>query len=416
MKKILFLVAAMATLISCSSHGEFYFDEAENRAYNNPNAEFDSLSYAYGIEMALPLHTQLADFDYNRDLFIELAEKYLSTDAKSLPDIELINAEFAKFDMECMRPYMMAKQRRMFAHSADMELPAIYNEKYTREMFTEWMSAMASNMVVSAAAPVNVHYVLEGIKATKDLIGEQADASAVRLDSAAQATIMLHRSHIQNYYRNELPKYHLEQTGEWLAEVAKQPGVQPLAIGNDTIYYRINNAGGVKTSAPTDSIALDYRIYSYRGTLLQSTKTQMEGLEKRIMEAKANKELTDSARYAVIRQSEKIIADLKKHMAPVSTIRLEVIKHCLQYVGEFGSITIWAPTKFAPPSRMLMPNEGVVVDFEIKRIVPGAAMPAFPELPKKSTQTVRPENAPVNTGVEPAEGAKVPMKIVPAKK
>ena len=416
MKKILFMVAAMATLISCGSHDKFYFDEAENRAFTNPEAEFDSLSYAYGIEMAMPLHTQLVDFDYNRDLFLELSEKYLSTDAQSFPDIETVNTEFAKFDKECMRPYMIAKQRRMFDHSADLELPAIYNENYTRDMFTKWMSAMASYMIVSASVPVNIHYVLEGIKGTKDIIGDQAETSMIRLDSASQAKIQQFRSHIQHYYRTELPKYHMERTKQWLAEVAQQPGVEPLAIGNDTIYYRINNPGGVKVSSPNDSISLNYQIYSYRGKLLQSSKTQLQSLEQRIVDTKANKELTDSARYAMIRQSEKIIADLKNHIAPVSTIRMEVIKHCLSLVGEFGSITIWAPTKFAPPSKMLMPNEGVVVDFDVQRIAKGAEMPAFPELPKKATQTVRPSNAPEKTGVEPAEGARVPMKIVPAKK
>ena len=63
-----------------------------------------------------------------------------------------------------------------------------------------------------------------------------------------------------------------------------------------------------------------------------------------------------------------------------------------------------------------MPNEGIVVDFEVKRIVPGSAAPVMPELPKKSEQTVRPSNAPEKTGVEPAQGGRVPMKIVPAKK
>ena len=416
MKKILFMVAAMATLVSCGSHGEFYFDDVENRAYNNTEAEFDSLSYAYGVEMALPLYTQLKDFDCNHELFIELAEQYLATDAKSFPDIETVNAEFAKFDKECMRPYMVAKQRRMFDHSADLELPAIYNEKYTRDMFTKWMSQMASYMIVSAAAPVNIHYVVEGIKGTKDIIGDQQENAMIRLDSATQARLQKCRSYIQNYYRNELPKYHMTRTEQWLKRVAQQPGVQPLAIGNDTVYYRINNPGGVKISAPTDSISLDYEIYSYRGKLLQSTQTQLKGLEQRIIDTKANKELTDSARYAIIRQSEKIISDLRNHMAPVSTIRMEVIKHCLSLVGEYGSITVWAPTKFAPPSRDLMPNEGIVVDFEVKRIVPGSAVPVMPELPKKSTQTVKPSNAPEKTGVEPAQGGRVPMKIVPAKK
>ena len=57
MKKILFAIASVAMLVSCGGHDKFYFDEAENRAYNNPEAEFDSLSYAFGLEMAMPLQS-----------------------------------------------------------------------------------------------------------------------------------------------------------------------------------------------------------------------------------------------------------------------------------------------------------------------------------------------------------------------
>lgn len=417
MKKILFMVAAMATLISCGgSHDKFYFDEAENRAFNNPEAELDSLSYAYGIEMALPFYTQLADFGFQRDYFIELVEGYLASDMKSFPDIDIVNAEFAKFETESIRPYMIAKQRRMFDPNAEGELPALYNEKYTPEMFNKWMSAMATNMVVSAAAPVNIHYVIEGIKATEAIVGSQPEGNVTRLDSVAQANLKVLRAHISNYYTKELPKYHMERTQKWMAEVAKKPDVQPLVIGNDTIYYRINNPGGVKTSSPTDSIALSYNIYTYRGKLLQSTNDQVKQLENRIKSIKENKEMADSARYAQIRQGEELIANIKKHIAPVNTIRLEVIKHCLPLVGEFGSITVWAPTKYAPPSRQMMPNEGVVVDFEIKRIAKGIDVSTF--LKNNSKQTVKPSQLPNKVTIEPgkkAEGA-APVKVVPVKK
>ena len=414
MKKILFVVAAMAMLVSCGGKHDLYFDCAESRAINNPEAEFDSLSYAFGLEMAMPLYTQLSDFKFNSDYFIELSKEYLACDAKSFPNMELVNAEFSKFDKERMRPYLVAKQRRMFTKDESAPLPEIYDVKYDSLMFTKWMAIMASNMVVTPSAPVNIHYVVEGIKDAEKLFANAAGASSpMALDSLTQATIMTMRSHIQNFYRKELPKYHIERSKAWLANVAAQRGVKPHVIGNDTIYYRLISPGGVKSTNITDSVALDYQIYTYRGRLVQSTDSQVKALKQRIEDIKSNDKLTDSARMAQIHQNEELITKVKNYIAPVNTIRMDIIKECLALVGEFGSITIWAPAKFAPMSREMMPNESIVINLDVKRVAKGVEMPALPQRPM---QTVSPSNASDKAAIKPQPGKPVPVKIVPVKK
>ena len=78
MKKIFIVLAAAAMAVSCGSGKDLYFAEVENRVYNDSNAEFDSLSYAFGLNFALTLESNLADLKYNREYFIEKMEKYLN--------------------------------------------------------------------------------------------------------------------------------------------------------------------------------------------------------------------------------------------------------------------------------------------------------------------------------------------------
>ena len=116
---------------------------------------------------------------------------------------------------------------------------------------------------------------------------------------------------------------------------------------------------------------------------------------------------------AQIRQNEELITKVKNYIAPVNTIRMDIIKECLALVGEFGSITIWAPAKFAPMSREMMPNESIVINLDVKRVAKGVEMPA---LPQKPMQTVSPSNASDKAAIKPQPGKPVPVKIVPVKK
>jgi hypothetical protein len=107
-------------------------------------------------------------------------------------------------------------------------------------------------------------------------------------------------------------------------------------------------------------------------------------------------------RVAQVRQTEDLIVKIKNHIAPVNTIRMDIIKHCLSLVGEFGSITVWAPGKYAPMSRDMMPNESIVINLDVKRIAKGVDVAT---VAKKQIQSAK-----------PAEGKPAPIKVVPAQR
>lgn len=398
MKKILIAVAFVATLVSCGGHNKYYFAEPEVRAFNDPTAPFDTLSYAFGINFALPLEGELADLNYNRDLFIEKVTSYITMDNASFPDLTIVNDKFMKFQTERFRPFMMAKQRKAFTKDDQIVVPEIYNEEYDSLMFTNWMAIMASNSVRMSAAPVNIHYVVEGIR---DMAGVN---NIAYIDSLTKISQMQFMGHLKNYYMTQMGMYNAERAKTWLADIATKPGVKALEVNDATIYYRVNSPGGVKVSGLTDSIALEYEIYNYTGKLIQSTESRFDALRKRIADTKADKTLTDSVRNARIRETENYIESMRMPMNPVSSIRVEAIKHCLAQVGEFGSITIWTPAQFAPQSRQLMANEAVVIDLEVKRIAKGTDVNDLLKRPMKP-------GAPQQPGAALKPGS--PVKVTP---
>ena len=54
MKKLLFVFVAAALAVSCGGR-DYYFAKEQSYAYNDPEAEFDTLSYAVGMNLGLNL-------------------------------------------------------------------------------------------------------------------------------------------------------------------------------------------------------------------------------------------------------------------------------------------------------------------------------------------------------------------------
>lgn len=419
MKKIFIVLAAAAMAVSCGSGKDLYFAEVENRVYNDSNAEFDSLSYAFGLNFALTLESNLADLKYNREYFIEKMEKYLTSDFDKLPNIDFVSNEMDRFQKERYFPYMRAVRTNMMPNAAEkLEVPALYNEECDSLMVTDWFASMASYSLRATAIPVNIHYLVQGINDARVILGDAAGSSQPHaIDSAALAKIRPMMGYLQRYHMNELPKYNLERGKEWLSHVAKQPNVKALAVGKDTIYYRINVPGGEKMSAPTDSISLEYEVYSYKGTLVQSTDSRFDQLKKRIVDIKNDKNISDSVRRVRIKETEELIEKARVPMITGRQIFIEAIKQCLPEIGEFGSITIWTPAKFGPNNMMgqsskLLPNEPSVINLKVRRIAKGVDVAA--PMPKKPISgagqqpgmIVKPQPTQPGTGI----------KVVPAPK
>ena len=95
-------------------------------------------------------------------------------------------------------------------------------------------------------------------------------------------------------------------------------------------------------------------------------------------------------------------------------------------IGEYGSITIWAPAHLAPQSRTILPGEAVVIDLQLTSVTKGVDLPQVnnPAAPqgKGHSIMITPQNGPkkdnaakVNPG-KPVNPKVASPKSVPAVK
>ena len=200
-----------------------------------------------------------------------------------------------------------------------------------------------------------------------------------------------------------------------------------MDVDGKTIYYRIDNAGGVKPESQ-DSISVNYALYSYRGRLVESTDSRLEMAREAAEKLKQDTTITDDVRNARLEMINKQVDQMLNQKIVLDQFRIKAIKHCLPLIGEGGKITIWAPSMFAPRAQTLIPGEAVVITVELNKITKNAAAPKF-LTPAQPAPTAVEGQAPGKVSLkaingqpgkvvgEPAQGANTPAKIsLPARK
>jgi hypothetical protein len=376
MKKILFAVALIATLASCSNEPKLYFAPVLNKSVNNPEAEFDTLSYALGMNYALYLQVKAPELQYDNEL---MAQTYIETfekGVKSFDEIDQLQKEFGEYQKSHLAEYQNVMRQRMFTRNNEIPLPEIYDEKFTNTMFTSMISRINAMMLLTQNTPYNVHYIAQAIRDAKNV---EADSL---VDTKMKLTTQQMIKALQQFQRTELSKNIIEQAEPWLAEIATRPNVDTLNVNGTTIYYRINNPGNEVKPAAKDSIAVAYELYSFRGRLVESTQSRIESFQETIQRIKEDKEITDSVRNVRINMATEQLEKVKSQMMVLDQFRIAAIKHCLPLVGQGGSITIWAPAKLAPRSQQLIAGEPIVINVQLNKVVEGANV-TTPVLPKK---------------------------------
>lgn len=379
MKKIFFAVALAATLVSCGHKTELYFAEFENKTVNNPEAEFDTLSYAMGMNYALYFQLKAPELQYDNELmaqtFVETMEKGITSFESTLQ----LQKRFGEYQKSHLAEYQKAMQKRMFMKDAEIEIPEIYDEEFTNTMFTSMLSRINAAMLLTHNTPYNAHYIAQAIRDSKNV---EADSL---INSVMKITTEQMMKSIQQNQRIDIQKNIKAQVDTWLADIATRPDVQALDVNGETIYYRINSNGGIKPEA-RDSIVASYALYTYRGRLVESTATRIQGIKETIELIKEDKEISDSTRNARIKLARVELEKAKSQKLVLDQFRIAAIKHCLPLIGECGSITIWASSKFAPRSQSIMAGEGVVMNVELHKVVKGVntpvITPAQPMVPK----------------------------------
>ena len=414
MKKIFFAVALIATLVSCGKNDKLYFAEVENLTYNDPNAEFDTLSYAMGMNYALYLQLKAPELNYDNEVMAQTFINALNKGFISFTDLESLQKELS----DRLAPYQNAMRQRMFAPAnVTTIVPEIFDENFTSEMLTEKMARVNANMLLLQHIPFNSHYIAEGIRDVKEI---QADSL---INKSTKIPVEVAMQHI----RTKMNQNITVSANAWLEGIATKPSVQSLDVDGKTIYYRIDNAGGVKPESQ-DSISVNYALYSYRGRLVESTDSRLEMAREAADKLKQDTTITDDVRNARLEMINKQVDQMLNQKIVLDQFRIKAIKHCLPLIGEGGKITIWAPSMFAPRAQTLIPGEAVVITVELNKITKNAAAPKV-LTPAQPAPTAVEGQAPGKVSLkaingqpgkvvgEPAQGANTPAKIsLPARK
>lgn len=415
MKKIFIAALSLVALVSCGGGNQMYFDNEQLRSYNDPNGEFDTLSYAVGMNVGLGLEIQNAHLDLQSDVVIATINEEL---AKSVPDYDLVmenNELMSRFSTECSRPYQMAKRSQAFIKTDrpdTLTLPEIYNEEFTPEKVSKMFGRDVANYVRRLAFPLNTYWMFKAME----------DAATVespnQIDSLMSIPGAMVRKVMSAYVAEDWTKYNLERTTTWLENVAKHNGVNAMEVEGNTLYYRVDVAGGeLHPQNMCDTVAFSYEVYTRSGFPVESTAKRLEDMRKMLEETKTKMLFTDSvARQQRIDKIEEQIRKTENLRIPLSNSMITGAQYALKNVGKGGEITIWMPAALAygeRGNRVVGPNDGIVMHIKLHDVVTvdpeaiPAVAPMKPERPTKqvlqpgeSKITVLPANRPAKKAPE----------------
>ena len=428
MKRVLFCAAAAMTLAACGSeepkdvfgdmtpNPDYGCVENRSNAYDAPEAEFDTLSYVMGMNLGVSLNFQQGDFDLNHDIVIE----NLASTLTKAPDQDAaiaIRAKLDEFANERIRPFMMQKQfhRMVETDRPDtLPLPELYDEKYTRDEVSKWFGVDMANYVINTQMPLNVKWLVEAMRDSDNA------ETFEQLDSVMRISAEQMRNTMRAYVTQELPANNLKLSKEWLATIAKRSDVKPLVVDADTLYYIIRNEGGeVKASNSRDTIAVQFEMFTRRGTLVESTSHRAEMLrkdaQKRIDTMRAD---TTVAQEKIDEAIAKMEESYEKTYTPNITLQRLGVRgatEAVKMVGKGGEITLWMPASLAygeRGNRNTLPNEAVVMTIKVVDVKP------YDETLLPQPSNVRIQKIDINelNGKKGAKQPILPTKGAPAQK
>lgn len=394
MKRFLLFLCAAVALVSCGNGSrEFYFDKAENRVYNNPEAEFDTLSYAVGMNMGLGMVLHPAGNVFDIDVIAEAINKEICKDVVDKQFLEDNKAYLMDFYKDKLQNYMFAR-RLTGSTSALSELPSLFNEdNYTKEKVSESYGIDMANHVRKLCYPLNMHWFMAALNDAKSV----ADHSSV--DEKMAITTMQFRVAMTNYNSAEYPAYMAERCDKWLERVAQQKNVNALTVDGQTLYYRVDKAGnGVKPRSLKDTVSFSYDVYTQRGELVESLSERVAQIKEALEEVKADTTATNPEMKKMrLERLEAQLAENENLSVVLERAMIKGSQYGMQKVGEGGEITLWIPASLAYGERgnkLVSPNEGIVMAIHLKSVAYGPteeeleaekALNNRREMPKKPT-------------------------------
>ena len=376
MKKLLFVIAAAALFASCGGR-DYYFAEEKAYTYTDAEAEFDTLSYAVGMNLGLNISLNYGAAGMSIE---PVKEAFKAEIAKKSVDHDFLDANretLTAFHTELMRPYTMAKRMAMFSKdTTKRELPALFNEEYTADRIATALGHDMAQYVRNTMSKVNLHYVFQAMD----------DAMAVEeqttIDDKMRLNTQQLQKYLQEYYGTTLPESVKAFSMEWLRGVAKRD-VEMFVVGADTLYYRIENAGSeLRPTDEYDTVSFRFEGYTCRGVLFESTANRADDVRKHIEKVKADTTLTEDKRTERLAKLEEQLPSVEQPTIPLRQFRVPGAIEAMKLIGVGGDITVWMPAELAYGARgnkAVLPNEAIVMHIELKDVKDGPDM-SRPEL------------------------------------
>ena len=389
MKKLLFVFVAAALAVSCGGR-DYYFAEAQSYAYNDPEAEFDTLSYAVGMNLGLNVSLNYGEAGMTIEPLKEAFNAEINKRDVDQDFLEANREVLNTFSTERMRPYAMAKRMAMFTKdTTKKELPALFDEEYSVERIATALGHDMAQYIRNTMSKVNLHYLFQ---AMDDAM--KVENQAV-IDDYMQISTMQLRDVMQSYYGKELPAEINNFSKEWLRGISKKGDVEMFAVGADTLYYRVENPGSeLRPTNDYDTISFRYEGYTCRGVLFESTAKRAADVRKQIAKMQADTTISEDKRAERLAKLEEQALKAEQPTIPLSQFRVPGAIEAMKKIGAGGEITVWMPAELAygaRGNRAVLPNEAIVMHIELKDVKPGVEIPKPAMKPLKPVEVKKPK-------------------------
>ncbi|MBO7313373.1 MAG: FKBP-type peptidyl-prolyl cis-trans isomerase, partial [Alistipes sp.] len=373
MKRILCSLLVAATVASCCKvDNSMYFDNSNKRVVEDATAEFDTLSYAVGMNFGLSLKFQSRGLTLNEEILLATLEDELSKESLDYDLLDENKELMNRFGKERLQPYTMAQFRKSIAKQSDAvaEEVSLFDDEFTQERVSEMFGHDIAGVIVNAAYPLNMYWFRAAMHECF------AIKSEVLTDSLLRLNMMQMREGLKEYHMNQLPEYNAEASRKWLERISEQRGVNAMVVEGDTLYFRVDVAGNtVKPKGMNDTISISYDLYTRNGKLIESHAKREQALTKALEEAKAavvdTAKVKDMNAMMRVTQLTQKLKNLQNMRMPVSKSLLKGMQYAVQNVGEGGTITAWMPSSLAYGERgnkAVSPNEAVVMVITLKEV------------------------------------------------
>lgn len=372
MKRAILLLCVAAVMVGCGADskkdattGEFY--EIGNAAYYDEEGEFDSLSYAMGMQIGLDANLRQGYLNLDIDIVLDAIKERIALTEFDADFMRENTKNMDNFMAKRIQPYQMA---HMFAgpNPDESMLPQIYDEEYSVDKVSRWYGYDVVNYLHRTMAPLNMYWVYRAMEDSEQVTDSK------QIDSLMSVTIKQMQHSMKQYMTNDLITKVQSMSRAWLDDVAQREGVEMSVFNGDTLYYRIDNPGSeVRPTSERDSVTISYDVYTFRGHPVESSEERASRYRDAAERIRRDTVLSDSLRNEQINRA---LADAERAAKPSLVVKNIAIKGAIDgmmKIGVGGEITMYLPGTLAYGSKgrqVVVPDEAIVMRIKMVDVKP----------------------------------------------